>query len=249
MSWITENYLWDFYPNLKWQLAIMFFIGMFLFRYFFFQYVFIFLLILGGLLFLYRKPFPTPHPTHSIQVCNIDGTCRTIASNAFSDRHDILSPIFGTVKSVKSQGSNMVIRLELNPIGIHSVYAPVKGMLQGFSTDTLTLIHPTDTLTLKLSKPLTRPLQSVDPTIITQVDVNGSTCNETNMKVAKGDYIGFDLGLTYVDVVIPKNTATIIAKVGDRVKGYESVIGKWLTTRPLNENPISFNMKANRSYY
>jgi hypothetical protein len=231
MSWITENYLWDFYPNLKWQLIIMFFIGIFLFHHFFFQYIFIFLIILGTLLFRYRKHTPTPRPTHSIQVCNIDGTCRTIASNAFSDKHDILSPIFGFVKSIKSKDSNVIINLELYPTSIHSIFSPVKGTLQGLTTSNLRLIHPTDTLLLKLSKPLDRldtSMQTINRNNSFDISNNEPTCNEINVNIDKGDYIGFDLGLTYVEITVPKNTANIVIKPGDKVNGYETVIAKWL---------------------
>lgn len=230
MSWFGDNYLWKFYPNLKWQLVLMYLLGIAIFYRFMLEFTILFIIIVGFYIYFFRIPPPLRKSSQTIQICNIDGTCRTIASNAFSDPKEILSPAFGKVKDIKMFKGNYIISIEMNIFDYHSQYAPVSGRVDEIIyTQGEFKINKDDknenqliVITNKKGRIGVRQIAGIITRRI-------RTTLKEQQNIDKGDYIGFiELG-SQVDLYIPISNTVLFVKKGDLVEGYKTSVAKWLT--------------------
>lgn len=230
MSWFSNNYLWEFYPYLKWQLMLMYLLGIIVFYRFMLEFTILFILIVGFYIYFFRKPSPLRKSSQTIQICNIDGTCRTIASNAFSDPKEILSPAFGRVKDIRMLNGNYIISIEMNIFDYHAQHSPVSGRIDE-------IIYTKGEF--KMNKDDKNENQLIVITNkrgrigVRQIAGIITRKIRTNLKegqnIDKGDYIGFiELG-SQVDLYIPVSNTVLFVKKGDLLEGYKSSVAKWLS--------------------
>ena len=218
MTWVTNNFLWHFYPKLPGQLLLLYLVGIAVItdR---FRFTVLFLIFVTGLLFFYRKPTPRKKSTFTTQICNIDGRCRTLDSSAFLEKDDIISPAFGKVAKIELDNNKLIVSINLSLLDIHSQYSPISG------TVTKRLDVPGVSNLLEITQTQARKITvkqiagSVARTITSNIEKNDS--------LTRGEYIGFIHLGSKVKLTLPANGVNLLIKVGDFVDGYNTVIGRW----------------------
>jgi len=233
MTFINNNFIWKFYPNIKWQLLMIYILGFFLIKNRRWEFTVLYIIFVTLLLFFYRKPTVNRRITHTVQICNVDGTCRTISSDAFSNSHEILSPAFGFIADIKPEGDNIIITIILNVLDIHAQYAPIGGKVVTKKYfpgkfHIAGLIEKSDENEHQLIE------IANDKGVIGIKQIAGvltrriTTPLEINDMVGKGEYIGYIHLGSRVDLIIPGMNTRILVKPGQRVEGFKTQIAVWL---------------------
>lgn len=226
-----NTYLFMFYPNLRWQLVLIFLLGILYYpnKY---QFIVIYVLILSVLLFFYRKPWDGNMGVVSVQICNIDGTCRELIHNTRDI--EIWAPSYGVVKQIVREGDWIKIVSILTVLDVHAQYAPVGGNVENVKYyagkfTTAGLWEKTDdnerqemTIRCSANGELVRVKQIAG--VITRRITSGV---EEGQSVERGDYIGFIHLGSRVDLYLPVDKVDVVVKEGDRLEGFNTIVATW----------------------
>jgi len=229
MTFINENFLWEFYPDMKWKLLFSYFLGILVLSDYQFQFTFFCVLIIGWILYFHRKPELQPVINHTHQICNIDGTCRTTASTAFSSSNEILSPAWGQIARIEKQCDNrLVISISLTLLNIHAQYCPISGKVinKQYHPGTFHLsglLEKSDKNEHQLIE-----IQNSQGLIVGVKQIAGMMTRritsplEINDIVSKSEYLGFIHFGSRVDVILPTNKVQLLVQEGDTVNGFNT---------------------------
>lgn len=231
----NTTYLFTFYPNLRWQLVLILLLGIFYYpnKY---QFIMIYLLVFVLLLYFYRRPKVDDLGGEAeYQVCNIDGTCRTVARTMEDKGHvDILSAAYGTIEKVVEEGEWVRIVCVLTIFDVHAQFSPTTGTVESikykmgqFNTAGLfEKCEDNESQEIIIRSDYNGELVKIKQIagMITRRISSGVT---EGKKVHGGDYIGFIHLGSRVDMYLPKDKVQLYVKKNDQVRGFNTIIGRW----------------------
>ena len=212
-SFLQDNYFWKLYPALKWQIPLLYFSGLFLAHHFnlAFQFTFLFVILFSLYIYPFRIPQPTPYPSHAVQICNTDGTCRNVHSDSHNNPLNIFSPVYGTVDRIEirpDDDGRVVIAISSMFLDAYAIYTPCTGKIS-WRDNTIIIRHERGPIEIKCLG------WRVKNTLLEEGDL-----------IPSGKYIGM---ANKVEITIPCSNAAagIMVREGDRVEGFNTVMAKW----------------------
>ena len=207
-SFLLDNYFWKLYPALKWQIPLLYFSSLFLLHSYAFQFTFIFILLFCFYIFPYRIPQRIPYPSHTVQICNTDGTCKNINSDSHNNIYNIFSPVYGTIDRIDSCPDTFVIYVSSMFLDAYALYTPCAGRITSHDGNTVTIQHDKG---------------------IVEIKCVGWRINDTLMDdgdlISAGKYIGV---ANKVEITLsPRRSISLMVREGERLEGFNTVMARF----------------------
>jgi len=213
---LIDNYFWQLYPALKWQMPLFFFVGLFLLYPYnlSYQFSFLFIILLSLYIFPFRIPRPTPYPSHTVQICNTDGTCRNINSDSHNSIYNIFSPIYGTVNNIQQIDNRFIISVSAMFLDSYAIHTPCAGIISCDSSnnDNNNVIS----ITIKNERGVIE-IKCIGWKIINTLMDDGDS-------IASGKYIGI---ANKIEICLPCDAVQLTVRPGDRMEGFNTVMARW----------------------
>lgn len=223
-----SNYLIRTIPNFTLYLILFFIIGA-AFYPDTFQFIYFYIIGLILILFYFRIPeIPLDIGSETIQVCNIDGTCRTISRSHQHKIRDIWAPAYGMLNTINHEYRNDIEYVELithvSIIDPGAVLVPYDGVVKEIKDDGITMEWILET---RIGDIIVKTKQGNWIRGVSQEVQEGA-------KVEKGQMLGFLHLSNRVSILLPKFAVNLLVNVGDRMDGLSDVIAHW--NDAINDN-------------
>jgi len=208
-TFFLNNHFWRLYPDLKWQIPLFYFSGLFLLYNYdmAFQFSFIFIVFLSFYIYPYRIPSPTPYPSHTVQICNTDGSCHNVNSDSYNNIYNIFSPVYGLIERIDPCPNKIVIYMSSSFLDAYALYTPHEGRIS-CRNNIITIDNERGPIQIKCSD------WKVVDTLMDEGDL-----------IKRGKYIGM---VNKIELTIPRHNTILMVTEGQRVEGFNSVVARWV---------------------
>lgn len=214
-SFLLDNFFWQLYPNLKWQIPLLYFSCLFLSHHynFSYQFSFIFIIILSLYIYPYRIPQPVPYPSHTVQICNTDGTCHNINSDSINNIYNIFSPMYGTIDNINQIDNKFIITISSIFLDLYAIYTPCSGNIfcNGNGNGNGNVIE------IKNERGGTIEIKIIGWRII-------NTLMDEGDLIGSGKYMGM---ARKIEIMLPCDKVQLMVKSGERMEGFNTVMARW----------------------